>query len=48
MTETEIRHETQVRKNDYLRQALYLDEEEKRTKERDGYDIRQGWRQSYR
>ena len=44
MTEKEIEYQTNVRKDGYLRQALYVDEEDKKRKDREGYDIRQGWR----
>lgn len=48
MTEKEIEYQTNVRRDGYLRQALYVDEEDKKRKDREGYDIRQGWRLNYR
>lgn len=48
MTEKEIEYQTEVRTKDYLRQALYVDEEDKRKKDGEGYDIRQGWKLNYR
>jgi glycosyltransferase involved in cell wall biosynthesis len=47
MTELEIAEQIRRREAGYLRQALYLDEADRREKERDGYDIRRGWRQRY-
>jgi hypothetical protein len=35
------------RRDDYLRQALYATEEERRRKEAEGFDARAGWRQRY-
>jgi len=48
MTEQEIEYQINVRTNGYLRQALYVDEEDKKRKDSEGYDIRQGWRLNYR
>lgn len=48
MTEEEIEYQIKVKTNGYLKQALYIDEEDKRTKDREGYDIRQGWKLNYR
>jgi hypothetical protein len=45
--EAEIERQVARRRAGYLRQALYLDEADRRRKERDGFDIRRGWRQPY-
>ena len=47
MTEREIEDQIQRRTAGYLKQALYLDEEDRGRKESEGYDARQGWRQRY-
>ena len=47
MTEREIEQQIQRRTAGYLKQALFLNEEDRKEKERAGYDIQQGWRQRY-
>jgi glycosyltransferase involved in cell wall biosynthesis len=46
MNDGEMEEQIRRRRADYLRQALFLDDADKREKERSGFDIRQGWRQS--
>ena len=45
MTEREQEQEIRTRKAGYLRQAIFLNDEDKRQKEEANYDIRQSWRQ---
>jgi glycosyltransferase involved in cell wall biosynthesis len=47
MTELEIAEQIRRRTAGYLRQAIFLDGEDKARKERAGFDIRRGWRQRY-
>ena len=46
--ERETQREVERRTGDYLRQALYASEDDRREKERAGFDARQGWRVAYR
>lgn len=46
--EDEIESQVARRSADYLRQALFKSEADKRKKECDGFDIRAGWRQKFR
>jgi hypothetical protein len=43
----EIEEQIRIRTAGYLRQALYRDEADARQRDGEGYDIQQGWRQSY-
>lgn len=45
--DAEIERQIERRTSGYLRQALYRDDEDRRRKEHEGFDIRSGWRQSY-
>jgi glycosyltransferase involved in cell wall biosynthesis len=45
MTEAEIAEQIHRRTSGYLRQALFLNEDDRRDKERHGFDIRTGWRE---
>ncbi len=45
MTEAEIQEQIRTRSAGYLRQALYLNDDDRREKERSGFDIRTGWRE---
>ncbi len=47
LTMQEIEEQLQRRKEGYLRQALYLNEQDRERKEKERYDIRQGWREEY-
>jgi glycosyltransferase involved in cell wall biosynthesis len=47
LTDIEVAEQIEKRTRGYLRQALYLDERDKEIKERQGYDIRRGWRETY-
>ncbi len=47
LTENEIEEQINRRTLGYLKQTLYLDEEDKKRKERENYDMRKGWRQKY-
>ena len=47
LSERQIRRQIRNRRAGYLRQALFVDEQDRRTKERDGYDPRQGMREKY-
>ncbi|MGH7801679.1 MAG: glycosyltransferase family 2 protein [Thermodesulfobacteriota bacterium] len=44
LIEKEIEEQIKIRTSSYLKQALYLDEEDKKGKESENYDIRKGWR----
>ena len=48
LTDDEIEEQIKKRISQYLRQALYLDEEDKKKKESENYDIRKGWRKKHR
>lgn len=48
LTDEEIEKQIMRRTSRYLKQALYLDEEDKKKKEIENYDVRRGWRQKYR
>jgi hypothetical protein len=48
LTEEEIDEQIKRRTSRYLKQALYLDDEDKKRKESENYDIRKAWRQKYR
>ena len=48
MSGEEIAKETERRTAGYLRQALFRDDADRQEKEANGFDIRQGFRQSYR
>ena len=45
--EAEVERQIARRRAGYLRQALYLDEADRRRKEVEGFDVRCGWRQPY-
>ena len=45
VTEKEIEKQIKRRTSSYLKQALYLDDQDKERKDRDNYDIRLGWRE---
>jgi hypothetical protein len=45
LTDEEIEEQIEMRTSGYLKQALYLDEEDKKRKEGENYDIREGWRE---
>ena len=45
MTDEAIHAEVRRRTAGYMRQALYLSDADKQAKERNGYDIRSGWRE---
>ena len=47
-TDEEIEEQIKRRTSRYLKQALYLDEEDKKKKESENYDIRKGWREKHR
>jgi glycosyltransferase involved in cell wall biosynthesis len=47
LTKEEIEEQIKIRTSGYLKQALYSDEEDKRKKESENYDIRKGWREKY-
>jgi len=47
MTEEEIEFQIRRRAGGYLKEALYVDEQDKTRKEREGYDINRGWRTKY-
>jgi alpha-1,6-rhamnosyltransferase len=47
LTEKEIEEQIKIRKSGYLKQALYLDEQDKKRKEGENYDIRKGRREKY-
>jgi len=46
MTEREKEKEIEIRKAGYMREAIYLNDEDKREKDEANYDIRQSWRQT--
>jgi glycosyltransferase involved in cell wall biosynthesis len=48
LTEKEIEEQIKIRTSAYLKQALYLDDQDKKKKESENYDIRRGWREKYR
>jgi hypothetical protein len=45
LTDEEIEEQIEMRTSGYVKQALYLDEEDKKRKEGENYDIREGWRE---
>lgn len=45
LTDKEIEKQVEKRTSSYLKQALYLDDQDKRKKENDNYDICMGWRE---
>lgn len=45
LTEEEIDQQIRKRRAGYLRQALFLDRRDRRRKEREGFDLRSGWRE---
>lgn len=47
LTEKEIDEQIRRRTSGYLKQALYLDEVDKKKKEKENYDIKKVWRQTY-
>lgn len=47
MTNPEIEAEIERRSKSYLKQALFLNEQDKGKKERENYDIREGWRYDF-
>ena len=50
LTERQIKEQIKIRTSEsgYLKQALYLDDQDKKIKENEGYDIRKGWHEKYR
>ena len=48
LKDDEIEEQIKRRISQYLKQALYMDEEDKKKKERENYDIRKGWREKHR
>jgi glycosyltransferase involved in cell wall biosynthesis len=48
LTEKEIEEQIDKRTSRYLKQALYLDDQDRKKKESEDYDIRKGWREKYR
>lgn len=47
LNDCDIEGQIEKRKSKYLKQALYLDKEDKQRKERENYDSRKGWREKY-
>lgn len=47
ISDKEIEEQINWRTSNYLNQALYIDEEDKKRKENINYDIRKGWKQKY-
>ena len=47
MTAPEIEAEIERRSHTYLKQALFLNEDDKKKKESENYDIREGWRYDF-
>ena len=47
LNDREIEDQIERRKSKYLKQAVYLDDEDKEDKESMNYDIKSGWRQKY-
>ena len=47
VSEERIAEEIAVRTNGYMRQALFESDEDRRRKEREGFDAHQGWRLGY-
>jgi glycosyltransferase involved in cell wall biosynthesis len=45
LTEEEMEEQVKIRTSRYLKQALYLDDQDKKRKESENYDIREGWRE---
>jgi hypothetical protein len=43
LKDDEIEEQIKRRISQYLKQALYMDEEDKKKKESEDYDIRKGW-----
>ncbi|MEO1992348.1 MAG: glycosyltransferase [Pirellulales bacterium] len=48
VTEMEIAKQIKKRSAGYLQQSLYINNKDRKQKEKEKYDIRQGWRQTYR
>ncbi len=47
MTRELIYQQIELRKKNYLQQALFINDSDKKIKESEGYDATKGWRQSY-
>jgi glycosyltransferase involved in cell wall biosynthesis len=47
LTDEEIEEQIEMRTSGYVKQALYLDEEDKKRKEGENYDIRMSWREKH-
>jgi len=47
LSDGEIHRQIKKRTDGYLKQALYLDDEDKIRKQNQGYDIKSGWREKY-
>jgi glycosyltransferase involved in cell wall biosynthesis len=42
-----IHHQIELRKNSYLKQALFINDNDKKIKKSQGFDAKNGWRESY-